>query len=156
MLFVAQWKYKHLMHQRTPVSRKYNSCLLNNDVPFLKWRKCYSSIKVSVRYSLRLCPLKRVSEVANACKVAYHCFHLVFFHEWFKIELDLHRIMSGFHGEFVTGMACQKGTLTLPDTWFPSPVLGLACAPIIETRFLELAMSLRDFSHWLSRFRLFC
>ena len=26
----------------------------------------------------------------------------------------------------------------------PSPFLGLACAPIIETRFLELAMSLLD------------
>ena len=29
----------------------------------------------------------------------------------------------------------------------PSPILGLANAPIVETRFLELAMSLLDFSH---------
>ena len=28
----------------------------------------------------------------------------------------------------------------------PSPIVGLACAPIDETRFLELAMSLLDFS----------
>ena len=28
----------------------------------------------------------------------------------------------------------------------PPPILGLACAPIVETRFLELAMSLLDFS----------
>ena len=28
----------------------------------------------------------------------------------------------------------------------PPPFLGLACAPIVETRFLELAMSLLDFS----------
>ena len=28
----------------------------------------------------------------------------------------------------------------------PAPVLGRACAPIVETRFLELAMSLLDFS----------
>ena len=28
----------------------------------------------------------------------------------------------------------------------PSPFVGLACAPIVETRFLELAMSLLDFS----------
>ena len=28
----------------------------------------------------------------------------------------------------------------------PSPIVGLACAPIVETRFLELAMSLFDFS----------
>ena len=38
-------------------------------------------------------------------------------------------IMSGFHGHLV-----------------PSPIVGLACAPIVETRFLELAMSLLDFS----------
>ena len=31
----------------------------------------------------------------------------------------------------------------------PSPFLELACAPIVETRFLELAMSLLDFSHWI-------
>ena len=31
-------------------------------------------------------------------------------------ELDLHRIMSGFHGAFATGVASQQGTLTLPDT----------------------------------------
>ena len=28
----------------------------------------------------------------------------------------------------------------------PSPIVGLACAPIVETRFLELAMSLFDFT----------
>ena len=28
----------------------------------------------------------------------------------------------------------------------PFPIVGLACAPIVETRFLELAMSLLDFS----------
>ena len=28
----------------------------------------------------------------------------------------------------------------------PSPFLGLACAPIVETRFLDLAMSLLDFN----------
>ena len=28
----------------------------------------------------------------------------------------------------------------------PSPIVGLACAPIVETRFLDLAMSLLDFS----------
>ena len=28
----------------------------------------------------------------------------------------------------------------------PSPIVGLACAPIVETRFLKLAMSLLDFS----------
>ena len=54
--------------------------------------------------------------------------------------------MSGVHGAFATDVACQQGTLTLPDTWFRPPIEGLACAPIVETRFLELAMSLLDFS----------
>ena len=27
-------------------------------------------------------------------------------------------IMSGFHGAFATDLACQQGTLTLPDIWF--------------------------------------
>ena len=31
----------------------------------------------------------------------------------------------------------------------PFPFFGLACAPIVETRFLELAMSLLDFSPWI-------
>ena len=57
-----------------------------------------------------------------------------------------------FHGAFATGVACQQGMLTLP---VPSPILGLAYAPnilglayapIVETKFLELAMSLLDFS----------
>ena len=32
----------------------------------------------------------------------------------------------------------------------PPPILGLACASIVETRFLELAMSLLDFSPRIS------
>ena len=54
--------------------------------------------------------------------------------------------MSGFHGAFATGVACQQGTFILPDTWFRPLILGLASAPIVETRFLELAMSLLNFS----------
>ena len=45
-------------------------------------------------------------------------------------EFDLHRITSGFHGAFSTGMACQKGTLTLPDTWF-RPFLGLVYSRLV-------------------------
>ena len=37
--------------------------------------------------------------------------------------------MSGFHGAFATGVACQQETLTLPNTWFRPPFWGLACAP---------------------------
>ena len=67
----------------------------------------------------------------------FHQFHDLY------TELDLHQIMSGFHGAFATGVASQQGTLTLP---VPSPIVGLANAPIGETEFLELAMSLLDFS----------
>ena len=42
----------------------------------------------------------------------FHQFHDLY------TELDLHRIMSGFHGAFATDVASQQGTLTLPDTWF--------------------------------------
>ena len=37
--------------------------------------------------------------------------------------------MSGIQGAFATGVACQQGTLTLPDTWFRPSIVGLACAP---------------------------
>ena len=40
-------------------------------------------------------------------------------------ELDLHRIMSGVHGAFATGVASQQGTLILPDTWFRPPFWDL-------------------------------
>ena len=40
------------------------------------------------------------------------------------------------------GNAYPSGHLVPP----PSPILGLSCAPIVETRFLELVMSLIDFS----------
>ena len=42
------------------------------------------------------------------------------FHQFHDLDTDFdhHRITSGFHGAFATGVACQQGTLTLPDTWF--------------------------------------
>ena len=57
--------------------------------------------------------------------------------------------MSGFHGAFARGVACQQGTLTLPDTRLSPTFWDIACAPVVETRFLELAMSLLDFSPWI-------
>ena len=50
----------------------------------------------------------------------FHQFHDLY------TELDLHRIMSGFHGAFATGVASQQGTLTPPDTWF-RPSFSGAC-----------------------------
>ena len=49
------------------------------------------------------------------------------FHQFHDLDtdFDLHRIMSGFHGSFATGMACQQGTLTLLGTWFRPPFWNL-------------------------------
>ena len=47
-------------------------------------------------------------------------------------ELDLHRIMSGFHGAFATGVASQQGTLTLLDTWFRPPFWDLLVLQLLR------------------------
>ena len=51
---------------------------------------------------------------------------------WPYTELDLHRIMSGFHGAFATGLASQQGTLTLPDTWFRPPFWDLLMLQLLR------------------------
>ena len=53
------------------------------------------------------------------------------FHDFYT-ELDLHRIMSGFHGAFATGVASQQGTLTLPDTWFRPPLWDLLMLQLLR------------------------
>ena len=55
-------------------------------------------------------------------------------------------IMRGFHGAFATEVACQQGTLTLPDTWFRPQFWDLLMLQLLRPIFLELAMSLLDFS----------
>ena len=47
-------------------------------------------------------------------------------------DLDLNRIMSGFHGAFTTGVACQQGTLTFPHTWFRPPFLDLLLLQLLR------------------------
>ena len=56
----------------------------------------------------------------------FHQFHDLY------TELDLHRIMSGFHGAFATGVASQQGTLTLPDTWFRPPFSDLLMLQLLR------------------------
>ena len=41
-------------------------------------------------------------------------------------------IMSGFHWAFATGVACQQGTLTLPDTWFRPPFWDLLMLQLLR------------------------
>ena len=56
----------------------------------------------------------------------FHQFHDLY------TDLDLHRIMSGFHGAFATGVASQQGTLTLPDTWFRPPFWDLLVLQLLR------------------------
>ena len=51
-----------------------------------------------------------------------------------------------FPWSICNGCGMPAGTLTPSGHLVPSPILGLANAPIVETKFLELAMSLLDFS----------
>ena len=53
-------------------------------------------------------------------------------------ELDLHRIMSGFHGAFATGVASQQGKLTLPDTWFRPPFWDFLMLQLLRPNFSNL------------------
>ena len=41
-------------------------------------------------------------------------------------------ISSGFHGAFATGVACQQGMLTLPDTWFRPPLWDLLVLQLLR------------------------
>ena len=41
-------------------------------------------------------------------------------------------ILSGFHGAFAKGVACQQGTLTLPDTWFRPPLWDLLVLQLLR------------------------
>ena len=41
-------------------------------------------------------------------------------------------IMSGFHDALATGVACQQGTLTLPDTWFRPPLWDLLVLQLLR------------------------
>ena len=56
------------------------------------------------------------------------------FHQFHDLDTDfyLHRITSGFHGAFATGVACQQGTLTLPDTWFRPPYWDLLMLQLLR------------------------
>ena len=51
-----------------------------------------------------------------------------------------HRILSGFHRIFATGVACRQGTLTSPDTW--SRPFGIC----ICSTFSELVVVLPDYA----------
>ena len=56
------------------------------------------------------------------------------FHQFHDLDtdFDLRRITSGFHGAFATGVACQQGTLTLPDTWFRPPFWDLLMLQLLR------------------------
>ena len=82
--------------------------------------------------------------LANSDVPTNQTFHQ--FHDLYT-ELDLHRIMSGlFPWIICNGCGMPAGNAYPFGHLVPSPISGLACAPIVETRFLGRAMSLLDFS----------
>ena len=79
---------------------------------------------------------------------------------WYRAWPSL--IMSGFHGAFATGVACQQGTLTLPDTWFRPPFWDLLMLQLLRpnssnlpclysTFHLEYPLVLSRFCFWRGR-----
>ena len=56
----------------------------------------------------------------------FHQFHDIDYRAWPS------PIMSGFHGAFATGVACQQRTLTLPDTWFRPPLWDLLVLQLLR------------------------
>ena len=71
--------------------------------------------------------------------ITFHQFHDL------DTELDLHRlwVVSMEHLQRVWHASRERLPFRTPGS---VPILGLANAPIVETKFLELAMSLLDFS----------
>ena len=58
-------------------------------------------------------------------------------------DLDLHRLWVVSMEHLQRHASRERSPFRTPGS---VPIVGLACAPIVETRFLELAMSLLDFS----------
>ena len=63
-------------------------------------------------------------------------------------EVDFYRI-ERFPWSIYDRCCMPAGSAYPSNHLVPSPIVGLACAPIVETRFLELAVSLVDFSPWI-------
>ena len=58
---------------------------------------------------------------------------------WLFTDFDV-LLNIGFQKAFATGVACQQGTLTPPDTW-SCPTLGLACVLMSRPISPELVLS---------------
>ena len=65
--------------------------------------------------------------------LAETCFDKTF-HQFNDLYTEFlpHRIMSGLHRAFATGVACQQGTLDLPDTWFRLPFGTCLCSNCVD------------------------
>ena len=67
----------------------------------------------------------------------------------FYTGLNLHRITSGFHGAFLTVVASQQRTLTLPDTCFLPPFGDLLMLQLLKPVVPNLRYLFLDISHWM-------
>ena len=115
----------------------------NRDASWNAWNCPSGSFMVDTGSYLTIwsLPLRKVKlysdpwpvTVTSHTNQTYHQFHNL------DTELDLHRITSGFHGTFATGVACHQGTLTLPETWFRPTFWDLLMLQMLRQVFPNLS-----------------
>ena len=112
-----------------------------------------------------LCPKNYVSQSASWIKVvdicdneasSQSCFIIIVFKKYFLFQYDLNYMTlipsltftdyEWFPWSICNGCCMPAGNAYPSGHLVPSPILGLANAPIVETKFLEFTMSLLDFS----------
>ena len=90
-------------------------------------------------------PVKQVNHTSWVAIVTYHPIRLATNFMTLIPSLAFTDYGS-FQWSICNGYGIPAGNAYPSGHLVPSPIVGLACAPIVETRFLELAMSLLDFS----------
>ena len=99
---------------------------------------CYMSYIVNSYYLRNIVPLYIVkTRLYCICKyvICPYTIQLITYVKFWEKNDDIPRYsilpnstfteLRGFHRAFATGVACQQGALTLPDTWFRPPFWDL-------------------------------
>ena len=114
----------------------------NRDTSWNAWNRHSRSFMVDtgILFSNMKCPLTNDKWHSGPWPVTVTSQPIRLFTNFHDLDtvLDLHRITSGFHGAFATGVACQQGTLTLPDTWFRPPFGDLLMLQLLKAIFPSL------------------
>ena len=104
----------------------FGTCMCSNVETNLSWTCLVSGLLNFEHPSVLLFCLWPLTNSDFPTDQTFHQFHGLY------TEFDLHRIMSGFHGAFATGVASQQETLTLPDTWFRPPFWDLLMLQLLR------------------------